>query len=133
MSGEVQLSADERTVIVRVPLRVRRRGGRKLMVATGQAPIRAARIKTDDTILKALGRAHRWKRLLESGDFASISDLARAERINHSYIRRILRLTLLSPEITEMILDGRQSRHLQLEDVLKPFPIEWTLQSDRFC
>jgi hypothetical protein len=102
------------------------------MVATGETPIRPARITTDDTILKALGRAYRWKRKLESGEFASIGDLAAAEKINHAYVRRILRLTLLSPKITETILDGRQPRHLQLEDLLKPFPIEWALHADRF-
>src|SRR6185436_4159116 len=76
------------------------------------------------TILKALGRAYRWKRMLESGEFTSISDLAAVEKINHSYVRRILRLTLLSPQITERILDGQLTKKLQLEDLLKPFPDE---------
>jgi hypothetical protein len=130
MSGAVLVSADNKTVIVRVPLRHRRRGGRKLMVATGQTPIRAAMIETDETILKALGRAYRWKRLLESGEFASIGDLAAAEKINHSYIRRILRLTLLSPAVTEAILDGKLPRYLQLESLLRPLPDYWAEQAD---
>ena len=66
---------------------------------------------------------------MSSGQFASIGDLAAAERINHSYVRRLLRLTLLSPEITEMILDGRQPRQLQLETLLKAFPLEWRGQA----
>ena len=101
------------------------------MVAASETPVRSARIKTDDTILKALGRAYRWKHMLESGQFASITDMAIAEKINHSYIRRILRLTLLSPAITEMILNGRHPRDLQLENVLKPFPDHWEEQADR--
>ena len=132
MSDTMLISADNNTVIVRVPLRHRRRGGRKLMVATGHTPIRAVKIKTDDTVLKALGRAYRWKRMLESGEFASISDLASAEKINHSYIRRILRLTLLSPAIIEMILDGRQPRDLHLERLLRSLPDYWAEQACRF-
>lgn len=64
--------------------------------------------------------------MLESGEFTSISDLAAAEKINHSYVRRILRLTLLSPEITERILDGRLTKTLQLEDLLQSVRDEWT-------
>lgn len=131
MSDAVLISANNNTVIVRVPMRHHRRGGRKVMVAKSETSFRPARITTDDTILKALGRAYRWKRMLESGEFASITDLARAETINHSYIRRILRLTLLSPTITEMILNGRHQGDLQLENVLKPFLDHWEEQADR--
>ena len=70
--------------------------------------------------------------MLESGEFTSISDLAAAEKINHSYVRRLLRLTLLSPEITETILDGKLPRHVQLEDLLRPFPVSWAMQRDHF-
>jgi hypothetical protein len=132
MSEAVLISTDNNAVIVRVPLRHRRRGGRKLMLAAGQTPITAARIRADDTILKALGRAYRWKRMLESGQFSSIGDLAAAEKINHSYIRRILRLTLLSPAITETILDGKLPRYLQLESLLRSLPHHWAQQADQF-
>ena len=87
--------------------------------------------KPDNTILRALGRAHRWKALLETGGFTSICDLAAAEKINHSYIRRLLRLTLLSPEIIEMILDGWVPRGLHLENLLRPVEMEWIGQRDR--
>jgi hypothetical protein len=82
------------------------------------------------TILKALGRAYRWKRMLESGEFASITDMANAERINHAYVRRILRLTLLSPEITEAILDGNMTKGRQLESLVKTFSIVWAEQAE---
>jgi len=129
MSDTMLISADNNTVIVRVPLRHRRRGGRKLMVATGHTPIRIVRIKTDDTVLKALGRAYRWKRMLESGEFSSIGDLAAAEKINHSFVRRILRLTLLAPEITEAILNGELPKGRQLEHLLKSFSDVWGEQT----
>jgi hypothetical protein len=57
-------------------------------------------------MLKALARAHRWKRLLETGEFSSVTELAAAEKINLSHIGRVLRLTLLAPDLVETILDG---------------------------
>lgn len=79
-------------------------------------------------MVKAIARAPRWRRLLESGEYASITELAAAEKINQSYVCRILRLTLLAPDIVEVVLDGRQSAGLQLETILRPFPIEWKHQ-----
>ncbi|MCB1379087.1 MAG: hypothetical protein KDK89_12070, partial [Alphaproteobacteria bacterium] len=70
-------------------------------------------------------RAHRWKRFLESGEYSSVAELAAAEKINESYICRVLRLTLLAPDIVKAILDGRQPPELQMNVLLKPFPVEW--------
>jgi hypothetical protein len=74
---------------------------------------------------KAIARAHRWKRLLESGQYAAVADLAAAEKINQSYVCRVLRLTLLAPDSVEAVLDGRQPPELQIDRLLKPFPVEW--------
>ncbi len=78
--------------------------------------------------MKALARAHRWKRLLESGRYASISEMAAAERIDRGFLGRVLRLTLLAPEIVEAILDGRQPAILGLPRLMNPFPIAWSEQ-----
>ena len=133
MTSSLQVHAEADAIVVSIPLKVRTRSsqGRRLMVAGGDKPSRIVARHEHATILKALGRAYRWKRMLESGQFASITDMAIAEKINHSYIRRILRLTLLSPAITEAILSGRHPRDLQLENVLKPFPDHWEEQADR--
>ena len=126
MSEVLEVFAEDGTVTVRVPLLHRRRGGRKMVIGEVRSESsRVARGRRDAphrTILKALGRAYRWKHMLESGEFNSISDLAAAEKINHSYVRCILRLTLLSPEITEQILDRRFTKMLRLEDLPKPVP-----------
>lgn len=88
--------------------------------------------RTDNTLVKALARAFRWKRMLDSGEFASISELAEMEGIAFTYMARLLRLTLLAPDIVEAILDGRQRPELTLARVLEPFPVEWSRQtSDR--
>jgi len=117
------------TVTIHVPFRVVKRGGRKEM----QLPhsVRPDR-KADNTLVKALARAFRWKRMLESGEFSSISELAEKEGIAFTYMARLLRLTLLAPDIVEAILDGRQRPELTLARVLEPFPVEWSRQtSDR--
>lgn len=115
------------TLSVRVPFRIRKHGGRKLMVSPDGASA-SARPRIDSTLVKAVARAHRWKRLLEQGEYDSLTELARAEKINLSYLGRVLRLTLLAPDIVEAILDGRQPSTWQLELLLKPFPGDWSEQ-----
>ena len=113
------------TVTIHVPFRIVKRGGRKEMqLPHGVRPDR----RTDNTLLKALARAFRWKRLLESGEFATIAELAEREGIAPSYMTRILRLTLLAPDIVEAILDGKQGPKVTLAQVLEPFPLDWRLQ-----
>jgi hypothetical protein len=110
------------TVTLHVPFRVVKRGGRKEMcLPAGVRPDR----KADNTLVKALARAFRWKRMLESGEFATIAELAEREGIAPSYITRVLRLTLLAPDIVEAILDGKQRPEVTLARVLEPFPVEW--------
>lgn len=117
------------TVTLHVPFRIVKRGGRKEM----QLPEGATQPRrTDNTQVKALARAFRWKRMLESGEFASISELAEREGIAPSYMTRVLRLTLLSPDIVEAILDGRQGPEVTLARLLEPFPGEWAEQRDKF-
>ena len=128
MSG---VSIDSFTV--RVPLTLRRHGGRKLVIVPeGEGIPERSRATPDDTMLKALARAHRWKRMLESGQVRSLNELAEAEKINPSYLSRIYRLTLLAPDIVDAILDGRQPRTLQLADLMDDMPVEWERQRARF-
>ena len=70
--------------------------------------------------------------MLESGAYATIREIANAEKINESYVGRVLRLTLLAPEIVEIILNGRQSTGLQLDRLLRAFPVEWGKQQVEF-
>ena len=74
-------------------------------------------------MVKAIARAHRWRRMLESGVYATIAEIAAAEKINESYVGRILRLTLLVPDIVETILNGRQPAQMTLATLMRPFAI----------
>ena len=67
--------------------------------------------------------------MLDTGVHATLEDLARAKDVNATYVSRILRLTLLAPDVVEAILDGRQPVELGLDDLLAGFPLEWVGQS----
>nr|WP_221244510.1 hypothetical protein [Neoroseomonas alkaliterrae] len=84
--------------------------------------------RQDITLIKAVARAFRWRRMLESGRFGTINELAAAEKINSSYVSRVLRLTLLAPYIVEAILDGRQPEGMTVAVLLEPFPVGWREQ-----
>lgn len=92
----------------------------------------ATQPKQDDTLIKAIAPARRWRLKLESGKVPSIRQLAEKEKISSSYLARILRLTLLAPDIVEVILDSRQPKGLALADFMEPFPVEWEEQRRRF-
>jgi hypothetical protein len=116
------------SITIRVPFTVRQRGGRKVVVApegTGWAPPRA---QVDSTLVKAIARAFRWRRALESGRYGTAKELAAAERVNLSYLCRVLRLTLLAPDIVEAVLDGRQPAVVTLPRLLEPCPEKWDEQ-----
>lgn len=116
------------TITLHVPFRITKRGGRKEMQLPEGAPVQR---RTDSTLIKALARAFRWKRMLESGEFNTINELAEHEGIAPSYLTRVLRLTLLAPDIVEAILDGRQGPEVTLGRLLEGFPVEW--EGQRSC
>ena len=123
------VTSDDDTITVHVPLSFTKRGGRKQIVlpdgASSWAPPRA---RVDNTMVKAIARGFRWRKLLETGVHTTIEDIAAAEKINASYVSRVLRLTLLAPDIVETILDGRQGPDVTLAKLMKPFPVEWERQ-----
>ncbi len=115
------------SITVRVPLAIRRRPGRKTVVspkgAASPAPARA-----DPALVKALARAHRWQRMLDEGRYASISEIAAAEKLDRGYLGRVLRLTLLAPDIVQAILDGSVGPHLGVAALSHPLPAAWPEQ-----
>lgn len=128
--ADARISADGRTLTLRVPMTFTKRGGRKLVISPDGAPSWAPpRRRVDNAMIKALARAFRWRKMLETGAHGTVEEIAAAEKINASYVSRVLRLTLLAPDIVEAILDGRQPVELQLEDLLRPFPAEWHEQT----
>ena len=119
----------DHTATVVVPFTIRKRGGRKLILTPDGTPASPpSRARPDSALLKALARGFRWKKMLQEGDFQTLEEIADAENINPSYVSRLLRMTLLSPEIVEAILAGRQPPGLTMATAMKPFPVAWEHQ-----
>src|SRR5206468_5502358 len=111
------------SITVRVPLSVRRRPGRKTIVTADGQAYAPTRVRSDPALLKALARAFRWQRMLDEGRYGSISEMARAERIERGFLGRILRLALLAPGIVEAVLNGTQGAELTLPGLLDGVPV----------
>lgn len=113
------------TLTIRVPFRLVKRGGRKEIQLPDVTPQQRS---IDNTLVKAVARAFRWKRMLETGEFVTIAELAEREGIAAPYLTRTMRLAQLAPDVVEAILDGRQPRHLTLEALRQPLPEAWDAQ-----
>ena len=127
-TATVEVSPDGATT-VRIPLALRRRGGRKVIVSpAGAEPWAPQTPRPDSALINALVRAFRWQKMLDSGRYATVSELAAAEKLDRSFVSHVLRLTLLAPDMVEAILDGRQSPTFQLQPLMRGFPIDWDEQ-----
>lgn len=116
-----------------IPMTFRIRGGKTVMVMPDGSRAVARREATlDNAMVKVIARGFRWQRLLVDGTYATIEDMAAAEKINPSYVSRVMRLAYLSPTIVEAILDGRHPAHLTLADLMVVFPLDWTAQERHF-
>lgn len=114
------------TVTIEVPFAIRKRGGRKQIITPdGASAWISPRARIDSTMIKAIARGFRWRKLLETGVYGTIDEIAKAEKINPSYVSRVLRLTLLAPSLVEAILDGRQPAEMTLAGLMEPFPVGW--------
>jgi hypothetical protein len=125
----ITVPADDRdrhsVLTIRIPMRLQRRGGRKLIMMPEGVPVPARKPRRDETLVKALVRAHRWRRRIESGRAKSITDLAEQEGVKLAFVCRLLPLTCLAPDIVEAILDGRQPKELRLGQMLGNGPLGW--------
>ena len=83
-----------------VPLTFRRRGVQR--VAADDRHVH------DVTLLDGVARAFYWQHLLDTGAMQSGSAIARAEKLHHSVVNELLRLTLLAPDIIEQFMAGKQ-------------------------
>ena len=126
-------ASQPKTMQVLVPLSLHLRGGRKTVISPAlwsceQIP----KPKFENALVKAIARAFRWRDMLENGTYATIREIGVAEKINESYVCRVLRLTLLAPDIVEAILNGLQPAELQLDGLMRAVPVVWEEQRAKF-
>lgn len=123
------------SLTVQVRLKIRRRPGRKTVVApegaSPAAPTPTISTRADPALVKALARAFRYHRLLDEGHYASITEMAEAEKLDRGYIGRLLQLTLMAPNLVEAVLEGQQSRYFDVPSLLKSLPANWEQQGCR--
>jgi len=116
------------SITVRVPLAIRHRPGRKTVVTPTTNGMTPVTTRADPALLKALARAFRYQRMLDEGRYASITEMAAAERIERGYLGSLLRLTLLAPDLVEAILNAQQLEGVTLPGLLSPFDKSWAAQ-----
>ena len=113
------------TVTVHVPFRIVKRGGRKEIQLQPDVP---PKHRTDNALVKALARTFRWKRMLDSGTFTSVTEIAAHEKLSFTYISRVVRLSLLAPDIVDAIMAGHQPPTMMLANLLDDVPADWQMQ-----
>jgi hypothetical protein len=131
-----KIKSDGRTITVRVPISVRKRGGRKVVLAPDGSSVDASRLfcqQVDNAMVKAIARAFRWGEMLENGTYSTIKEIAEGEKIAETYVGRILRLNLLAPDVVEVILAGRHPPQISLPAMMQRFPAEWSDQRRFFA
>jgi len=112
-----------------IPMTFRARAGKTVIVLPdGSRGVVRRGATIDNSMVKLLVRGFRWQRMLYEGKFTSIEDLSAAEKINPSYVSRVLRLAFLSPKVVQAIMDGKQPAWLTMKDLLRPHPNDWSEQ-----
>ena len=118
---------------IHIPIVVKKRGGRKVIISPDNSmPVFSAQEQHDHSLIKAIVRGYKWRKMYESGKFKSHEELAEKLGVNKSYFARVIRVNWLAPDIKEAILDGRQPRTLMVTDIFKPFPMIWEEQRKLF-
>ncbi|MDC0274517.1 hypothetical protein OAK91_07285, partial [Planctomycetaceae bacterium] len=116
-------------IVVRIPVKFYRRNGRQMVLTRSENGQAAPERETNGSLVSALAKAYRWQEQLESGEYAGLEDLAAANGGDRTYVGRILRLTSLSPEIVERILNGDEPEGISLRRLQKGVPVAWTEQA----
>jgi hypothetical protein len=119
-------------IIVTIPVRFYRRNGRQIVKPKpgGESISKVPEQETNMSLAVAIAKAYEWQEELESGQFGSVEELAKAKNIDRSYAGRMLKLTSLSPEIVEMILEGNEPPEVSLRGLRKGIAVVWSQQSE---
>ena len=115
-------------LIVDIPMRLKKRGGRRRIIVPERLQSADTKHDYSESLALAITRAHRWKELIDSGKFASISELAQAIGLDVSYAARLFRLTFLAPDIIEAIIDGNEPEGLSMRVLSQPISMDWKTQ-----
>ncbi|NQU75807.1 MAG: hypothetical protein HQ546_05785 [Planctomycetes bacterium] len=125
----LRVRRDGDAVVVHIPMRLRHRNGRQMILTDGESPATVTtQCDANHTLIEAIAKAHRWQEQLESGEYAGVEDLAQALGVDRTYVGRMLRLTSLAPNIIEAVLRGDEPEGISLEKLRKSLPVRWDEQ-----
>lgn len=122
------MSGPNDNIRIVIPLTIRRRNGRPKILPPEHVVEQQSRVQ-DPHILKALGRAWAWRRKLESGEFATVSDIAKFENVTDRFVSRTMRLAYLSPEVLEYLLVRRQLPGVSGNEMVATSYLPWVRQA----
>lgn len=131
VSGPSREYQSQGSAVTFVPLTIKRRHTRKLLIAPPGQEDAKVRSSFDLPMIRTIGKAFYWQKLLDSGEVANATELARQLKLEPGWVAEVLRLTRLAPDIVQAILDGRQPRHLNLHAVRgrqADVPVDWDEQ-----
>jgi hypothetical protein len=128
---KAEMSPDGKIITVTIPMKLGKRGGRKMIIAPDGQQL-PPELPVDDSMARLVAKAHVWLKILENGGIGSIKALAEKENLDHSYVAKVLRLTLLSPDIVKLILDNQQPDIMTWRELSRQFPSEWSEQRERW-
>ena len=128
----IETSIKDGEMSVFMPLKLKKRGGRKMVLAPEGVQPPADDSGVDMTLLKALVKAYLWQQQLKSGKYSGMKELCERESITAKYAQLILRLNFLAPKLKEAIINGTQPRHLKLADLMNNVPLLWNEQEEMF-
>ncbi len=132
MNAGGTLERDGGSVLIRIPMLLKKRGGRReIIVPEGLADAERPRAPAQEPLVTALARAFHWQELIDTGHYASIAALAEALGVDRCYVRRILTLATLAPDIIQAIVRGEEPSGLSLEKMVKGMPMLWGEQRTR--
>jgi hypothetical protein len=132
MTDRASLEREGEEIVIRIPMLLKKRGGRKeVIVPDGFEDAAEPRAEAQEPLVRALARAFAWQELLETGHYGSMTELAAALGVDRSYVRRILVLAMLAPDIVEAIVQGREPSGLSLERLAKGVPVGWEEQREK--
>ncbi|MEG3637689.1 hypothetical protein [Magnetococcus sp. PR-3] len=130
---KVKLSQDRKTIIFKIPMRFHRQGGKRMVILPEHEQARQEMSNpSEDPMVNALTKAQKWQKMLDKNETMTIAHLAEREGVERSMMARVLRLTILAPDIIEAILDGRVPETFSLESLRESIPLLWSEQREKW-
>ncbi len=124
------MSGSSETIRVVIPLSIRKRNGRPKILPPDDHCAREGRTH-DPHVLRAVARAWKWRRQIESGAVSTIQDIAEAENVSDRFVGRMIRLAYLAPSVLEALVIARRPLAIPINNLMTVAELPWDGQPSR--